>query len=143
MLVPGISGHSPVCPTPGSRPVNAFRRTIAVGLLAAAACGCKSNGFGTLGRIRPPATVPGVDVAEVVARHNRDARFITSYQAEPSISVSPQTVRNLLPGGTARGNLFIEPPRNFRLVLNAMMKERLDIGSNEDRFWLWSPEPFG
>jgi hypothetical protein len=117
------------------------RHLVVLALLAAACCGCRANGFGSLIRPAPVAT-PGFDVQEVIAQHNREARWVMTYQAEPAVSIKPQPGRLNLIGGAARGSLYVMPPRNFRLTLKAGFQEQVDVGSNEERFWLWS-RPLG
>ncbi len=113
----------------------------------AAASGCRSNFALNTRRATPTAPTLPFDVQEVVAAHNRDAMRVTSFEAEPAVTFKPgQGGRSrLLPGGVLRGNVYAEPgTRNFRLVLRPTMQgDRFDIGSNNDRFWLWSPDTFG
>ena len=43
------------------------------------------------------------------------------------------------------GKLYAEKDRNFRMKVNALGKEEVDIGSNRDEFWFWAlrdPQPF-
>jgi hypothetical protein len=114
--------------------------------IVALATGCRSN-FG--GNARPAANVPNLpfDVQDVVATHNRDAMLVTTFEAKPAVTFRPgQGGRSrLVPGGVLRGDVYAEPgTRNFRLVLRPPMQgDCLDIGSNNDRFWLWSPQTFG
>lgn len=112
-------------------------------VLAITASGCRSNGFGSLTRPAPIPTTPGFEVQEVVTEHNRTAAQVTSYQAEPGISMKPQPGKLNMLGGAARGKLYVEQPRNFRLILRAGMQEQFDVGSNNERFWVWSPATFG
>lgn len=116
------------------------RRLAVFALLATAfASGCRSNGFGTLTKPTPiAAPVPGLDPEQLIARHNREARLITSYQASPSVTPKNKSGRKNVLLGVAHGSLYIEPPRNFRLVLKALQREVVDVGSNEDKLWIWS-----
>ncbi|MFO0960125.1 MAG: hypothetical protein U0800_22260, partial [Isosphaeraceae bacterium] len=93
---------------------------------------------------QPIAPSVGFEVADVIEQHNRNALRVTSYEAAPAVSIQPGKGRMGTMGGAARGKLYIEPgSRNFRMILNYMAAEKIDIGSNNDRFWVWSPDTFG
>lgn len=116
-------------------------QVVACALFAVAfACGCRANGFGTLSKPAPIAAVPSLDPDQFIARHNREARLITSYQAAPAVTPTDKTGRKNILRGVAHGRLYIEPPRNFRLVLKALQQDVIDVGSNEDQLWIWSKE---
>src|ERR687889_642586 len=72
--------------------------------------------------------------AEVIREHNRTAERIESLEAHPTITVtSPDG------GGVVQGDMALERPRNFSLVLSGgpSRMKMADIGSNDDEFWFW------
>jgi hypothetical protein len=104
---------------------------------------CISGCSATLGgrqAIRPDKIAPRFPVASAVAeqvdQHNRNARLIQGLDATPTVSI--QSSRNG-GGGSARGVLALERPRNFALRLEtAMGRDLANVGSNNDQFWFWT-----
>lgn len=109
-----------------------------------AAPGCRSY-FGQTRAPEPIAPAVGFEVRDAIDQHNRDALRVTTYEATPAVSIQPGKGRiGTLPGGAASGNLYVEPgSRNFRMLLKYALTERIDVGSNNDRIWVWSPDTFG
>ncbi len=107
--------------------------TLALGILLAAS-GCRTAGVGNLAREEPAPPQVTLTAAEVIREHNRTAERIESLEAHPSITVtSPDG------GGVVQGDMAMERPRNFSLVLTggATRMKMADIGSNDDEFWFW------
>lgn len=112
--------------------------------VVAVSSGCRAN-FGQVRAPEPIAPSVGFEVRDAIDQHNRDALRVTTYEATPAVSIQPGKGRmGTLPGGAAGGNLYVEPgSRNFRMLLKYAMAEKIDIGSNNDRIWVWSPDTFG
>src|SRR5437588_12673415 len=91
----------------------AILATLGVGI-----SGCRTAGISP--RPAAPAglaaTPPGMNVAELLAEHNRNAARIESIEAAPQINVAV----NGRPRHVS-GKLFMERPRNFNLRLRAAM----------------------
>ena len=107
--------------------------TLALGILLAAS-GCRTAGVGNLAREEPALPQATLTAAEVIREHNRTAERIESLEAHPSITVtSPDG------GGVVQGDMAMERPRNFSLVLSGgpSRMKMADIGSNDEEFWFW------
>src|SRR5437868_551398 len=110
---------------------------------SAASVGCATGRIGHLNRpeVLAPAAVATVPVADIVARHNRNAAKVTSLSAVPTVSVSASTSRIAAMGGGASGMMTFERPHNFRFrVTRGMGRPVADIGSNDDEFWFWGDD---
>src|SRR3954470_10557112 len=120
-------------------------RCLASIALVGAACaglgGCAASRVGRtpqagLNNVRPAANSPAV--ADLVERHNRNARLVSSLEAAPSVSAKSR----LSGGGGGRGNMVFERDHNFRFVVEGGIgsKHYADIGSNDDEFWFWADD---
>ena len=106
---------------------------LALGILLAAS-GCRTAGVGNLAARNRPCPRATLTAAEVIREHNRTAERIESLEAHPSITVtSPDG------GGVVQGDMALERPRNFSLVLSGgpSRMKMADIGSNDEEFWFW------
>jgi hypothetical protein len=114
------------------------RRVWAALLAIVTASGCRALSNERLaGRDPLTATPSSIDVAAVVAQHNRNAQPVVALQAKPTVAIS-YGARNK-GGGGAHGRMALERPRNFRLTLEAGMTTHVaDVGSNPDEFWVWT-----
>ena len=115
------------------------RHTLLVLCAAAASAGCHAAGSSNLTRPSPIATRTTSEASELIAEHNRNAEKIETLKAKTSITISSRR----MPGAGVKGNLVLERPRNFKLVLSTTMTDVADIGSNDQEFWFWvqdSPE---
>jgi hypothetical protein len=106
---------------------------LALGILLAAS-GCRTAGVGNLAREEPAPPKATLTAAEVIREHNRTAERIESLEARPSITVTSSEG-----GGVVQGNMALERPRNFSLVLfgGPSRMKMADIGSNDEEFWFW------
>ena len=107
--------------------------TLALGILLAAT-GCRTAGVANFAREEPALPKATFTASELIREHNRTAERIESLEAHPSITVtSPDG------GGVVQGDMAMERPRNFSLVLSGgpSRMKMADIGSNDDEFWFW------
>jgi hypothetical protein len=75
----------------------------------------------------------------VLARLNANAAAITSLEAYPALTA-------VMDDGTKyglSGRLQFERPRNFKLVMRHSGTNQVDIGSNDQGFWIWTKERRG
>lgn len=80
------------------------------------------------------------EAREIVAKINQNAEKVRSLQAQPSILASQQ---GGMMGLRLDGQLALERPRNFRLILSKKAvgaNEEADLGSNDRQFWFWTRE---
>lgn len=91
--------------------------------------------FGITGPPAPVLLAPTATSAEIVAVVNANAARIQSYQA-PSASISmPQSAGLPL----VQASLAAERPMRFRLrATTAITGPEIDLGSNDERFWIWA-----
>ena len=107
-------------------------------LAVIASAGCRAAGFNdAVGRPGPIATKPTLEAATLIERWNANASRIASLEAHPTITIGS------LSGGdraVVKGDMAVERPRNFRLLLEAPVSGRpeADLGSNDREFWFWS-----
>lgn len=106
-------------------------------LIAAAGC---SNGIGSRYYIPRPesaelqVTSGSPTAQQVVAHLNQQASLIKALEAQDlTISVNEGGLNSY----TARGWLFYQKPRNFRLQAEALRSTEADLGSNDNEFWFW------
>ncbi|MEN1681469.1 MAG: hypothetical protein AAGJ46_17955 [Planctomycetota bacterium] len=129
-------------PTAGQR----ARRRVATGLLLALACsviacfatGCRlmrSGGAGTAPTTAAPVVLqPGATAQQVIAAVNQNSARVHSYSAPNATFTTPA-----MPVGRLRGSVVLERPRRFRLRAGtALTGGEVDLGSNDERFWMWA-----
>jgi hypothetical protein len=75
------------------------------------------------------ATTP--QLGEIIEKINQNTAMIRQLEADD--------VRLTTPGApTLEGSLAIETPNRLRLRADFFMSRELDVGSNEDVFWIWT-----
>lgn len=91
--------------------------------------------FGMSGPPAPAVLSPTSTAADVVAAINANSSRIQTYQA-PSASISmPESMG--LPLVSA--SIAVERPQRFRMrATTAVTGPELDLGSNDERFWIWA-----
>lgn len=108
-------------------------------LLSAVGC---SNGMGRryydrptdLGMQRQAAVNANPTVQAVVNHLNQHASAIKALEAQDlTITINEGGLNSY----TARGWLFYQKPRGFRLQAEALRSTEADIGSNDNEFWFW------
>lgn len=117
--------------------MNFYLRLIGLGLLAVTATGCESTRWNWLkrdggtdaGKPTAPPAVKGL-----VEYLNENARRINSLRID---DVAIDVAFENQPFG-ARGRIYAEKPRNFRMKVTALGKDEVDIGSNANEFWFWA-----
>lgn len=100
--------------------------------------GCRALGVSDLNSPTPLAAKPQPNIAidALIDRHNANARKLNSLQADTSVSVKGgESTRG---GAGAHGHMAMERPRNFKMDLEAGMRDVADVGSNDDQFWVWT-----
>lgn len=91
--------------------------------------------FGPTGPQAPVVLTPGASPAEVIAAVNANTARIVTYQADrASLTVPGAAGLPLLSAQVA-----VERPQRFRLRASTRLSgPEVDLGTNEDRFWLWA-----
>lgn len=86
----------------------------------------------------PPAPVvlaPTATAADVVAAVNANTDRVQSYQASSASISMPESMGLPL----VQANLAAQRPRQFRLrATTAITGPEIDLGSNNERFWIWA-----
>lgn len=112
----------------------------ALGLLAALlTTGCrltKPGGvFGARGPSAPIVIEPSASTPQIVAAVNQNTSRVHSYLAPNASFTTP----GLAGVPLLRGSLMLERPRRFRLRAGtALSGDEIDLGSNDELFWLWA-----
>lgn len=122
-------------------PVPAVDRWIGIGLvlLAAAGGGCRSHAWLRPGGDAPPvlfSALPGAaEVAAAVNAHTARVQTLQSRGAKLSVPGAP----------SISAEVALARPRKLRITAGTQLGgPELDLGSNDDLFWLWvarMPEP--
>lgn len=94
--------------------------------------GCQALGLGRSGPTPPPLAKQTLTVDEIVARNNQTVQSIAGFQAHAGIALNSNGR-----GGSVRGVMTVEKPRNFRMRAGAALSDDADIGSNDELFWVW------
>jgi hypothetical protein len=107
--------------------------------VASALPGCFTSRSMFAGRQRDPMAgaprmrnVSNPPLEEVVAHLNRNTDRIQSWRAN--------SVKIRANGMSVSGTLAVEKGRHLRLVVNSLRGNEVDLGSNDERFWVWSRE---
>ncbi|TWU00236.1 hypothetical protein Pla108_11830 [Botrimarina colliarenosi] len=91
--------------------------------------------FGIAGPPAPAVLTPTATSADVVAAVNANSARIQTYQAQSASVSMPQSAG--LPLVSA--SIAVERPMRFRLrATTALSGPELDLGSNDERFWIWA-----
>jgi hypothetical protein len=113
---------------------------ILVAVVLAPAVGCKwmddlrgGGGDQTRGRERKPLA-PLAPEDAVGYLNDRAARLQSIQYGEMRLRASG---KDLLVPATLRGDLAAAQPRNFRLVAQGTMGGKVDLGSNDQQFWMY------
>jgi hypothetical protein len=102
------------------------------------ASGCRAVGFNNPIRKGGSETLPAsLTVQEAVDAINQNARSVNSLQARTAITATLGGRRTTLLAAPVSGNILMQRPRNFRLMLKVGPKEIADLGSNSQGFWFW------
>jgi hypothetical protein len=115
------------------------RRHASLGLLALLVTGCHAGSLRT--SPRPEAALsPQAELTrdEVLAKLNANAAAISSLEAQPALTAVVDGTKYGL-----SGRLQFERPRNFKLVMRSAGTTQVDIGSNDQGFWIWTKERRG
>ncbi|MEQ8849834.1 MAG: hypothetical protein RIC11_18990 [Botrimarina sp.] len=93
------------------------------------------NPFGFGGPQAPAVLTPTATAADVVAAINANASRVQTYQAPNATIATPDSAGLPL----VNANIAIERPLRFRLrATTAITGPEIDLGSNEERFWIWA-----
>ena len=109
----------------------------AVIMLAMFQCGCVTHRtFSTFSQRDPMAGAPRLQNAsnphkeELVAHLNRNISRIHGWRANGA--------RIQVGGISLAGKLAVERDRHVRLVVSSPLRSEVDLGSNDEGFWVWS-----
>lgn len=81
--------------------------------------------------VAPPAIGMDATVEDVVAHLNANIERAPSWQSSDiSISAQGQPV-------SLNAHLVVQAPRNLRLQVRGMIGPEVDLGSNDDHYWVW------
>jgi len=123
--------------THSARPGLAMPRAVALMVVAAAlastgaACPQALRGY-QVGTLPLPRTLPAQPTLDqIIATVHDNTQRVRSYMAPQAVLIVPGVPR-------LSAQVASEPPRRFRLrAQTAVTGSELDIGSNDDLFWLW------
>jgi hypothetical protein len=123
--------------TRSARPGLAIPRAFALMVVAAAlastgaACPQALRGY-QVGTLPLPRTLPAQPTLDqIIATVHDNTQRVRSYMAPQAVLIVPGVPR-------LSAQVASEPPRRFRLrAQTAVTGSELDIGSNDDLFWLW------
>ncbi|MDC0936102.1 hypothetical protein OAS39_07430 [Pirellulales bacterium] len=91
------------------------------------------NPFVSAGPPAPEVLVPGMSLDQVVAAVNLNASRIQSYQTNNATLSVPG-----VPGvPRLSGNIAAQRPKRLRLQASSLLGPEVDLGSNDELFWLW------
>ncbi len=119
--------------------VTLARLTTLVVLVAGSGANCQRpltmNPFGGQGAIPPQVLVDGASRDQIVAAVNQNSAKIQSLSATGvSIKIEDTFGVPLL-----SGNIAAERPRRFRLTAGTSVTgSEIDVGSNDELFWIWT-----
>jgi len=96
-----------------------------------AACPQVIRGYQVGGMPLPRALPPQASLDQIIATVHDNTQRVRSYMAPQAVLVVPGVPR-------LSAQVACEPPRRFRLrAQTTVTGSELDIGSNDDLFWLW------
>lgn len=113
---------------------------IALGLVVVSSMGAScspraGNPFNLMGPPAPVVLTPTATAADVVAAVNANTDRVQTYQATSASISMPESIGLPL----VQANLAAERPRRFRLrATTAITGPEIDLGSNDERFWIWA-----
>lgn len=123
-------GHTPRCLWDGSR--RGFLRAMG-GLAVSQLTGCAAWRMGRLGRPKSELS-PDLPMSDLVTHLNSNIDQIQAWTCN-SVGISFEGGRMMMPSVSAK--MTVERPRNFRLTAEALGRDVVDLGSNQERFWFW------
>jgi hypothetical protein len=91
------------------------------------------NPFVAAGPAAPQVLPPGATREQIVAAVNQNSSRVRSL----SVSNASITIPNMLGLPLLSGNIAAERPGRFRLTAGTIGGPELDLGSNDELFWLW------
>jgi hypothetical protein len=91
------------------------------------------NPFVAPGPAAPQVLQPGATREQIVAAVNQNSSRVRSL----SVSNASITIPNMLALPLLSGNIAAERPGRFRLTAGTIGGPELDLGSNDELFWLW------
>jgi hypothetical protein len=106
-------------------------------LLSASGATCQRqmlmNPFGAPGPAAPQVLMEGASREQIVAAVNQNSSRIQSL----SVTSATITIPDMMGLPLLSGNIAAERPGRFRLTAGTMAGQELDIGSNDELFWMW------
>lgn len=108
--------------------------TVVVGSMGAS-CSPRGGSPFVAGPPAPVVLTPTSTAAEVVAAVNANTAGVQTYQAPQASIALPESAGLAL----VSASVAIERPQRFRLrATTAITGPELDLGSNDERFWIWA-----
>ncbi len=107
-------------------------------LILAGLVGCRASGFNQ-GLTAPeplPAQAPS-QAAEFIERTNANAARVASLESPASIHME-RNLQERRMAFSVSGEMALERPRSFRMLLSSVARTEADIGSNDSEFWFWT-----
>ncbi len=110
--------------------------TVAV-LLSASGATCQRqmmmNPFAAPGPAAPQVLMEGATRDQIVAAVNQNSSRIQSL----SVTGATITIPDMLSLPLLSGNIAAERPGRFRLTAGTLAGQEIDLGSNDELFWMW------
>jgi hypothetical protein len=125
------ASYARVRPSLAASRATAFALVVAALASTGAACPQAIRGY-QVGTMPLPRTLPAQpNLDQIIATVHDNTQRVRSYMAPQAVLIVPGVPR-------LSAQVACEPPRRFRLrAQTAVTGSELDIGSNDDLFWLW------
>src|SRR5688572_11627998 len=91
------------------------------------------NPFAAQGPVAPQVLAEGATRDQIIAAVNQNSARIRSLSVTGASITIPDTMG--LP--TLTGNIAAERPGRFRLTAGTAFGQEVDVGSNDELFWMW------
>lgn len=106
-------------------------------LLSASGATCQRqmlmNPFGAPGPAAPQVLMEGASRDQIIAAVNQNSSRVQSL----NVTGATITIPDMMGLPLLSGNIAAERPGRFRLTAGTMAGQELDIGSNDELFWMW------
>jgi hypothetical protein len=91
------------------------------------------NPFGPPGPAAPEVLAPGATREQIIAAVNQNSSRVQSL----TVTGATITIPDMMSLPLLTGNIAAERPGRFRLTAGTIAGQELDLGSNDELFWMW------
>jgi hypothetical protein len=104
-------------------------------ILCASQTGCQFKNWLTARSAPPSVLPPDATIEEIVDHLNINIERLDGWKAT-DVRISVHQKRPL-PSIKLSSTISVERPRNFRLTASLGSQRQVDLGANDEKFWLW------